>query len=43
MNVLAHKNVYYFDTDLLVPDNLELFETIYGKLNARYPFVTHAG
>ena len=42
VNVLAHKNVYYFETDLLVPDNLELFETIYGKLNARYAFVTHA-
>ena len=43
VNVLAHKKVYYFDADLLVPDNLELFETIYGKLNAHYAFVTHAG
>jgi wobble nucleotide-excising tRNase len=42
VNVLAHKNVYYFEADLLVPDSLELFETIYGKLNAHYAFVTHA-
>ena len=41
VNTLAHKNVYYFETDLLVPDNLELFEKIYDKLNAHYKFVTH--
>ena len=43
VNALAHKKVYYFEADLLVPDTLELFETIYGKLNAHYAFVTHAG
>ena len=43
VNALAHRNVYYFEADLLVPDNLELFETIYGKLNTHYAFVTHAG
>ena len=43
VNVLAHKKVYYFEADLLVPDSLELFETIYGKLNAHYAFVTHVG
>ena len=43
VNTLAHKNVYYFETDLLVPDSLELFETIYGKLNAHYAFVSHTG
>lgn len=42
VNALAHKNVYYFEADLLVPDSLELFEAIYGKLNAHYAFVTHA-
>ncbi len=41
VNALAHKNVYYFEADLLVPDSLELFEAIYGKLNAHYAFVTH--
>jgi len=43
VNALAHKNVYYFESDRLVPDNLALFEDIYEKLNARYGFVTHAG
>lgn len=43
VHALAHKNVYYFESDLLVPDSLRLFEEIYQKLNARYPFVTHAG
>ena len=41
VNTLAHKNVYYFETDLLVPDNLEQFEKLYDKLNAHYKFVTH--
>lgn len=43
VNALAHKNVYYFESDLLVPDSVTLFENIYQKLNARYAFVTHAG
>ena len=43
VNSLAHKDVYYFEADLLVQDNLELFERIYSKLNAHYAFVTHAG
>ena len=42
VNVLAHKNVYYYESDLLVPDNLALFDEIYEKLNTRYAFVTHA-
>ena len=43
VNALAHKNVYYFEADLLVPDSLELFEAIFVKLNTQYAFVTHAG
>lgn len=42
VNALAHKNVYYFESDLLVPDSLKLFESIYQKLNDRYHFVTRA-
>ena len=42
VNTLAHRNVYYYESDLLVPDNLALFEEVYEKLNTRYPFVTHA-
>ena len=41
VNTLAHKNVYYYESDLLVPDSLALFEEIYEKLNTRYAFVTH--
>lgn len=43
VNTLAHKNVYYFESDHLVPDNLKLFEDIYEKLNTHYAFVTHEG
>jgi AAA domain len=43
VNALAHKTVYYFESDRLVPDSLALFEEIYGKLNTRYAFVTHVG
>ncbi|MBU0596428.1 anticodon nuclease, partial [Candidatus Bipolaricaulota bacterium] len=42
VNALAHKNVYYFESDRLVPDSQELFDQIYEKLNAHYAFVTHA-
>lgn len=42
VNTLAHKDVYYFESDLLAPDRLELFEDIYEKLNTQYAFVTHA-
>ena len=43
VHTLAHRNVYYFEADVLVPDNLILFETIYDRLSAHYSFVTHAG
>jgi len=42
VHTLAHKNVYYYQSDLLVPDNLSLFDMILEKLNAQYAFVTHA-
>ena len=42
VNVLAHKNVYYYESDLLASDSLALFDEIYEKLNTRYAFVTHA-
>ncbi len=42
VNTLAHKKVYYYESDLLVPDNLALFDKICKKLNERFPFVTHA-
>lgn len=42
VNALAHKNVYYFESDRLAPDSLDLFDEIYQKLNKQYAFVTHA-
>ena len=42
VNVLAHKNVYYYESDLLVPDTSALFDEIYEKLTTRFAFVTHA-
>ena len=42
VNALAHKNVYYFESDRLVPDSLDLFEDIYEKLNTQYAFVIHS-
>lgn len=41
VNSLAHKNVYYYESDLLVPDNLERFRDILDKLTTHYKFVTH--
>lgn len=42
VNGLAHKNVYYYESDLLVPDSVALFDEICEKLNEHYGFVTHA-
>ncbi len=41
VNALAHKNVYYFESDRLVPDSLALFDEILEKLKTQYAFVTH--
>ena len=41
VNTLAHKNVYYYESDLLVPDSLAVFDAIYEKLNTQYAFVSH--
>ncbi|MCY4158268.1 MAG: AAA family ATPase [Bacteroidetes bacterium] len=43
VNTLAHKNVYYYESDLLVPDSLALFDEILEKLNTKYGFITHVG
>ncbi len=41
VNTLTHKNVYYYESDRLVPDNLEWFNEILDRLNTYYKFVTH--
>jgi len=41
VNVLAHKNVYYYESDELVPDTQELFTEVFQKLIDKYHFVLH--
>ncbi|MXY07779.1 MAG: AAA family ATPase, partial [Rhodothermaceae bacterium] len=39
VHTLTHKNVYYYEPNILVPDNLALFDEILEKLNTHYEFV----
>jgi hypothetical protein len=42
LNTLSHKKVYYYESDELVPDNLETFEKIFNGLKEKYNFILHA-
>lgn len=42
VNTLSHKKVYYYESDDLVPDNLETFEKVFNGLKEKYNFVLHA-
>jgi len=42
VNALSHRQVYYYDSDHLVPDNLEIFSNVMEKLLAKYNFRLHA-
>lgn len=42
INTLSHKNVYYFESDDLGPDNRELFDTVFQGIKQKYNFVLHA-
>lgn len=41
LNTLSHKNVYYYASDLVVPDNRDTFADVLGKLQSTYNFVLH--
>lgn len=41
VNVLSHKKVYYYESDELVPDTLEIFERIFNGLKEKYHFALH--
>ncbi len=41
VNILSHKNVYYFESDEVVPDNLAIFEKIFSGLRNKYGFKLH--
>ncbi len=42
VNFLSHKNVYRYESTVLVPDNKKLFEEIFDGLMDKYKFVLHA-
>lgn len=42
INTLSHKNIYFYETDELVPDNKALFSELLQKLMDKYHFVLHA-
>ena len=42
VNFLSHKNVYRYESAVVVPDNKKLFEDIFDGLMDRYKFVLHA-
>lgn len=41
INTLSHKNIYYHQTDVMVPDNEALFRDVFERLNRTYNFVLH--
>jgi AAA domain len=42
VNMLSHKSVYYWESDLVVPDNQALFSNVMDRLLTKYNFVLHA-
>lgn len=41
VNTLSHKKVYYFESDDLKPDNLDMFNRVFLGLKKKYQFVLH--
>jgi len=42
INTLSHKKVYYYESDLVVPENRSTFVNVLTKLQEKYNFVLHA-
>lgn len=42
VNALSHKKVYYYEPDIVVKDNLDIFEEVMSGLRAKYNFVLHS-
>jgi len=42
INTLSHKKVYYYESDLVVPENRSTFVSVLTKLQDKYNFVLHA-
>lgn len=41
INTLSHKKVYYYETDLLVPDRRDMLVNVLTKLQDKYKFALH--
>ncbi|HEH9414989.1 TPA: AAA family ATPase [Aeromonas salmonicida] len=42
VNALSHKKVYYYESDYVVKDNLDIFDDVINGLLEKYNFVLHA-
>jgi len=42
VNALSHKKVYYYESDIVVQDNLDIFDEVMKRLIEKYNFVLHA-
>lgn len=42
VNALSHKKIYYYESDIVVPDNLDIFNEVMDGLLGKYNFVLHA-
>ena len=38
INVLSHKKVYHYESDMLTQDTRDMFDSVFDKLNERYKF-----
>lgn len=43
VNALSHKKVYYYESDFVGPDNLDMFNEVIQHLLDKYGFVLHEG
>jgi len=43
VNTLSHKRVYYYQSEAMNPDNVDLFNKIFDGLINKYNFVLHTG
>jgi hypothetical protein len=41
INVLSHKNVYRYESDMLTADSAALFDNVFGRLKTHYGFELH--
>lgn len=41
VNALSHKKVYYYESDIVVQDNLDIFNDVIDGLQEKYKFVLH--